>query len=376
MDHGRHHNGKRKPVKADRRHVIVGAAALAASGCVDGRGGSDTAPRIRWLARRERALQIYTNTSLMGPVLAAFRRLYPEIVVRLEDMNSTRMAEQVEALANAGEEGPDIVWSTAMDVQVKLINDGYAQAYRSPHRLAMPDGSVWRDQGFGVTAEPIVFAYNRRLVPQEAVPASHSDLLRLLETRRDVFDRRVTLYDAERSGVAMMQLSADTQIYPDAWRLMDALGATRPRVDTSGQRMMGQIADGRMVFAYNMNQSYGGSWAARIPDIGLVTPRDYHLSVSRVAFIPRNAAHPNAARLFLDYLLSRAGQNVIASLGIRPVRDDVQGARRPAAPGVRPIRVGPALLANLDRERRDRLLLRWGQAMGDAPRAPVDFTAP
>lgn len=263
-----------------------------------------------------------------------------------------------------------------MDVQVKLINDGYAQVYRSPHRSAMPGGSVWRDQGFGLTAEPIVFAYNRRHLPVETVPRSHADLLRQLQTRPNVFDRRLTLYDAERSGVALMQLSADVQIYPDAWPLMNALGALHPRVDTSGQRMMRQIADGRILFAYNMNQSYGASWLERSPDVGLIVPSDYHLSVSRVAFIPRNAAHPNAARLFLDFLLSREGQRFIGSLGVRPVRDDVLETARPPAPGVRPIRVGPALLANLDHVRRADLLDRWRAAMRDAARAPTDPAAP
>ena len=363
-------------MKADRRHLVLGLACAGATACTSGLNEPGTSAKVRWLAEREAALCIYTNTSLLGPVLEAFTRRWPEIAVSLEDMNSTRMASQVQGLADEGRPGPDFVWSTAMDVQVKLINDGYAQTYRSPHRRAMPSGSVWRDQGFGLTAEPIVFAYNRRLLPAEAVPTSHAELLDRLQAHAEIFDRRLTLYDAERSGVALMQLSADVQIYPDAWRLMDALGARRPRVDTSGQRMMGQIADGRMLFAYNMNQSYGASWLERAPDVGLITPSDYHLSVSRVAFIPRNAAHPNAARLFLDFLLSREGQRIIASLGVRPVRDDVQEARRPSAPGVRPIRVGPARLANLDQARRAGLLDRWRLAMREAVRAPVDPAAP
>ncbi|MFN3538381.1 MAG: ABC transporter substrate-binding protein, partial [Brevundimonas sp.] len=175
---------------------------------------------------------------------------------------------------------------------------------------------------------------------------------------------------------ALMQLSSDTQIDPQAWRLIEALGRSRPRLDTSGQRMMGQLADGRMVFAYNMNQSYGEDWAARRPEVGLVIPSDYHLTVSRVAFIPRNAAHPNAARLFLDFLLSREGQRALAVSGLRPARSDLDAEPRPAVPGVRVVRVGPGLLANLDQERRRRLLARWNLAMGDAPRAPDDPTLP
>jgi iron(III) transport system substrate-binding protein len=360
------------------RLLAAWAVIVLLTGCGASGGGEGTSPWTRWRAGREGQVTIYSNTglSLMGPVVEAFRRRHPGIDVRLHDMNSTRMAAEVVALADAGRPGPDVVWSSAMDVQVKLINDGYAATYKSPNRGAMPGGSVWRDQGFGVTAEPIVFAYNRRLLPPGSTPSSHADLIRLLETQGGVFHDRVTVYDAERSGVALMQLSADVQIYPQAWRLMDALGESRPRLDTSGQRMMGQLASGRRIFIYNINQSYAESWAATQPDIALVTPSDYHLSVSRVAFIPKNAAHPHAARLFLDFLLSREGQRAVARSGVRPVRNDIGLETRPLAAGARPIRVGPALLANLDQLRRERLLARWRQAMGDAPRAPLDPAAP
>ena len=363
-------------MKADRRNLLLGLAGAGLSGCSGEPEGAGTSQRIRWLARREGGLHIYSNTSRMRPALDAFIRQFPDISIRVEDINSLQIANRVQALADQRLPGPDFVWSTAMDLQVKLINDGYAQTYRSPHRPAMPSGSVWRDQGFGLTSEPIVFAYNRRLLPPEAAPQSHAELLERLNTHPDVFDRRVTVYDAERSGVALMQLSADVQIYPDAWRLMEALGARRPRLDTSGRRMMQQVAEGSMLFVYNMNAFYGLSWLAHAPDVAIVAPSDYHLSVSRVAFIPRNAAHPNAARLFLDFLLSRQGQRIIASLGMHPVRDDLGGSLPQANPVERPIRVGPALLANLDQARRADLLGRWRAAMRHATRAPDDPLAP
>jgi iron(III) transport system substrate-binding protein len=363
-------------VKTDRRRLLLGAVGSGVSACTPFAGEGRTSSRIRWLAKREGALRILTNTSLMGPVLDAFCRRWPDIKVGLDDMNSTRIAEAVRRAADAAEAGPDLVWSTAMDVQVKLINDGYAQVYRSPYRHSMPNGSVWRDQGYGLTAEPIVFAYNRRMLTPDVIPRSHGGLLELLSARPEAFDGRIGLYDAEHSGVALMQLSADVQIYPDAWRLVDAMGARRPWLDTSGQRMLRRIADGRMAFGYNINRSYGAYWAAKAPTIGLVTPEDYHLSVSRVAFIPRNAAHPNAGRLFLDFLLSREGQGVIAALGIRPVRNDVDDADRPLEAGARPLRVGPALLANLDQVRRAKLLRRWNDAMKLSTRAPADPAAP
>ncbi|MFN3537465.1 MAG: ABC transporter substrate-binding protein, partial [Brevundimonas sp.] len=184
--------------------VILALTALFLTSACGGEPDSPATPmRVRWAAEREAALVLYVNTSLLDPVLEAFSLRYPGIDITLHDMNSTLMAEAVVADAHAGRPGADLVWSSAMDVQIKLINDGYAQVYRSPHRRGMPDGSIWRDQGFGLTAEPIVFAYNRERLPQDLVPQSHADLSRLLEDRPEVFEDRVTMYDAERSGVAL-----------------------------------------------------------------------------------------------------------------------------------------------------------------------------
>ena len=48
--------------------------------------------------------------------------------------------------------------------------------------------------------------------------------------------------------------------------------------------------------------------------------------MSRVAVISAKARRPNAARLFLDYLLSRRGQTVIGSRAdLYALRDDVVG---------------------------------------------------
>lgn len=371
-------NLERRAVKWNRESVVIRclivmmAAMMAA--CAQEPDGPATNAVTRWQAQREGRLVVHTNTSMMQPVIDAFQARWPAIKVEVVDRNSSRIAEEVQASVDAGLPGVDIVWTSAMDQQIKLINDGYAQAYRSPHRRGLPDGAVWRDQGFGLTADPIVFVYNRRLLPPDMVPDDHADLLRLLNEKPEVFSGRTTLYDVERSAVGMMLLSADIQAYPDAWALMDALGRAAPRLDTSGQRMLGQVNDGRMVFAYNINRSFAVNYAADHKDVAVVMPSDYRLSVSRVAFIPRNASHPAAARLFLDFLLSREGQALIGRIGAGPVRRDVGGTT--TEPGLHPVRVGPGLLANLDQMRRERMVARWRTAMAKADKAPDDPFAP
>lgn len=254
-----------------------------------------------------------------------------------------------------------------MDGQIKLVNDGYALTYRSREARNLPKWAIWRNQGFGLTAETIGFAYNKRLIPEAEVPRSHADLLRSLREHPERWAGRISVYDPVRSGVAFLHLSEDTQAWSDAWPLMDAIGTSRPLILVGGEEMMESLASGKSAFAYNMNQPFAAWWVRHrgASDIGLVTPSDYHLSISRVAFIPRAAPHPNAAKLFLDYAMSQEGQRTLGETGLPPAR-----AYGGSMAGDRPVRVGPALLANLDQERRRQILARWMHAAPPATARP------
>lgn len=325
----------------------------------DADNGQATPAGIVAAAKREGQVVIYANTSVTRKLADGFKRRFPGIEVRILDMNSNQMHQMVMTEAAHTPPVADLAWSSAMDGQIKLVNDGYALTYRSREARNLPDWAVWRNQGFGLTAETIGFAYNRRLVPDAEVPRSHADLLRSLREHPERWGGRISVYDPARSGVAFMHLSEDTQAWSDAWPLMEAIGASKPLILVGGEEMMESVASGKVAFAYNMNQPFAAWWVRdrQASDVGLVTPSDYHLSISRVAFIPRTAPHPNAAKLFLDYAMSEEGQRTLGEAGLPPAR-----AYRGSVPGDRPVRVGPALLANLDQERRKQILARWSNA--------------
>ena len=76
--------------------------------------------------------------------------------------------------------------------------------------------------------------------------------------------------------------------------------------------MLGALAAGEIMIAYNVLGSYAASWSEAHPDIVVVLPRDYTTVLMRSAFIPKNANNVANARRFLDYLLSEEGQQVLA----------------------------------------------------------------
>ncbi len=295
-------------------------------------------------------------------IAAAFEKKYPKIRVTYIDMTADQAFRKTIAEGRARRGIGDIVWTSAMDLQIKLVNDGYAQRYVSPEREALPPGLVWKNEAFGITAERVVFAYNRGLLGEDDVPQTHSDFARFLDARPDLAGR-VATYDPEKSAVGFMFLREDVQASADTWQLVAALGKARARLVTSSDEVLKAMSSGEVVIAYNVIGSYAQKRQRHDEIIGYVVPQDYTLLMSRIALISREAPHPSAARLFLDFLLSREGQSMLAQQSVQPVREDVELPEflRAKTGQRRTIRVGPALLTHLDRLTRDQFLRQWDE---------------
>ncbi len=311
-------------------------------------------------AKAEGGAIVYGNAdnAEVARVLAAFRAAYPGVRVRYADLNSIDIYRRLVIETRSGKRSADLVWSSAMDLQVKLINDGLAQSYASPEKPALPPQAVWKNMGYGVTAEPIGIVYNRRLIPDARMPRSHAALEALLRTRRALFTGRVTTFDPARSNVGYLYLTQDLAITRDTRALLAAIAATKPVLSANTEPMLAAVAAGKQAIAYNVIGSYALEKAKGDPRLGVVFPSDYTIVTSRIAFIPRAARAPASAKLFLDFLLSRRGQSLLAQRSLWPVRTDVP-ARRLSPAQARPIRVGPQLLVNLDRITRQRFLRMW-----------------
>ena len=321
-------------------------------------------------AEREGALQVLstTDTAEVSDLLADFRALYPGIELEYGKRSSGELYGALVRDAAAGTGSADLLWSSAMDLQIKLVNDGYAQAYASPETGSLPEWAVWRDEAYGVTAEPVVMVYNKRLVPETDIPRTHADLLKLLTAKPDAYQGKVATYDPERSGTGFLFLTQDVQITKSTWDLARAMGQVGVKLYGSSDAMLDRISSGEALIAYDVIGSYALARAKDDPAIGVVLPTDYAILMSRIAFVPKAARHPNAAKLFLDHLLSRRGQKLLAARSLNPVRNDLAGGADSIVPAgredaLRPIHVGPGLLTYLDQAKRAKFLKEWQRAL-------------
>ncbi len=67
---------------------------------------------------------------------------------------SAGLVSQQVVIGPISQTGPDLAISIAIDLQVKLVNDGYAARARMPETRRGPGWSRWRDELFGFTMEP------------------------------------------------------------------------------------------------------------------------------------------------------------------------------------------------------------------------------
>jgi iron(III) transport system substrate-binding protein len=323
-------------------------------------------------ARREGVVVVYAATDLdvVKPVVDDFEALHPGIRVEYHDMHSAELYARVMDEAGRGALAADVVWSSAMDLQVKLVNDGHAQPHSSAETAALPNWAIWKDEAFGTTYEPAAIVYNKRLLPAEKVPDTHAALIALIDEQPAQLRGRIATYDPERSGLGLLLHSQDAQANPIVfWQLARGMGQLGLEQHASSSDMLDRVAAGKLVLAYNVLGSYASKHAQRDPVLGVIWPRDYTLVLSRVAFITRAARHPAAARLWLDHLLSTRGQALLAShLGLLPVRGDAGTAGADSAAALlhqnlqhafRPIRIGSGLLAYQDQAKKQGFLRQW-----------------
>ena len=300
-----------------------------------------------------------TDEAAMRPVVEAFETANPGVDVEYRDFQTVDLHRRVLEGAR-----PDVVVSSAMDLQVDLVNRGLAKPLETPAG-ALPDWATWRRELFGFTREPAALIYDRRSIEASAIPATHGALAAFLRENERRLSGRVGTYDIERSGIGYLFATQDAVQGQEFARVTEALGRARARTFCCTSQMLDRVATGELVLAVNVIGSYALAAAERDGRIGVAFFRDYNLAMSRTAFVPRGAARADLGERFVAFLVSPAGQRVIAE---RSALLPVGATSAPDQETIIPIRLSTGLLTYLDDLKRARFLRNWRSSIGRAER--------
>src|SRR5262249_37591446 len=137
---------------------------------------------------------------------------------------------------------------------------------------------------------------------------------------------KLTIDNLEVSGTGYNWLTSMVSTDGVGWPFIEALGRNAPGLERGHAGMAQKVAGGEYAAAPGLadfrwrNPARSGRSVAR----GGVWPRDGVPQEPGTAGILKRAPHPNAARLFLDFLLSREGQTLyVKEMGWASARADV-----------------------------------------------------
>jgi iron(III) transport system substrate-binding protein len=273
-------------------------------------------------ARKEAKLVIYTGVERAAAqiVINAFEKKYPFIAAETVRASSSKLATRLDAEIEANRVQGDIIEFSLLYLTTSLQRRAELLRYDSPEYAKYPDEysapGYWAASGLS----NIIIMLNTRKVDEANVPHSWWDLA------KPYWKDKLTIDNLEVSGTGYNWLTAIVNNESIGWKFIEALGRNKPGLERGHAGMAQKVAAGEYAGAAEMADFHLKNIrdaAASVPVRG-VWPQEGVPSEPWTAAILKRAPHPNAARLFLDFLLSREGQTLyVRTMGWTSARSDV-----------------------------------------------------
>jgi len=300
------------------------------------------------------------DLALFAPFLDAFHNRNPNITLEYQVVSSSDLYQ---AIRNGAQF--DVAISSAMDLQFKLVNDGFARNHRSPQTSALPEWARWRDQIFAFTAEPAVVVISHEAFKDLPTPETRQQLIALVRDHPDRFRGAIGTYDVRESGLGYLFATQEARSTDAYWRLSEVLGRLNPELYCCSGQMIEDVANGTLAIAYSVLGSYAeeqidGTLNNRV---SILQMQDYSNVILRTAIVPATAQNAIEAGAFIDFLVGIGVGDIPGDWPLPQLHETAEAA----GAGFGPIRLGPALMIYLDPLNQRAFLEEWENAMDQRP---------
>ncbi len=292
-----------------------------------------------------------TDTSFFEPIISGFLQANPRIAINYF-VTSTA---QIDATIRRDPAAFDVVISSAMDLQFKLVNDGYAMKLDD---INHPDWAQWRRSLFGFTTEPAAIVLNRQAFSNHTIPQTRQELIQAMRARPEIFRNRLGTYDVRESGLGYLFATQDARTSETFWRLMEVMGSLGLNLYCCSGDMIDDLIAGKILVAYNVLGSYA---AARKDDdeiLEIILPADFPTTMMRSGFASSHTMLPETAEAFMRYLVNvQVETNNRSGFPLPPLNPvkDIESRST--------ISLSPALMTYLDALKKKNFLQEWENAV-------------
>jgi iron(III) transport system substrate-binding protein len=302
------------------------------------------------LAQPSGTLSFYTSmqVDVVEDIIAAFEQAHPGVSVDLLYSGSVELEQRIYAENDAGQIRADVIWAANPAFFLKLKDEGLLMPYESPEAAAVPD--VLKDPDHMFVAGRVFnmgIGYNTNLVSEAEAPKSWAEFLE--------WGPRAALASPLHSGTSFTALGAFVQnddILGWAW-FEQARAAGVQLLRATGDVTRG-LTSGEFAVIKGIDYVLANQAAEGAP-VAFLFPEEGAVTVASPLAIPASATNVEAAKAFIDFIISREGQEFMVSKFFIPVRADVDPpVGLPTADQIMSLEVDYDQLAAEDAELRER----------------------
>ena len=287
--------------------MLVMLVTMLAAGC--GGGDKKAAP-----ANDGKKLIIYTSMkeTLIKGIVDGFKKQNPDIDVDYQSAGAGKLMAKIAAERQSGKILADVIWTSEVPDFYKMKEEGILAKYESPvlKETVNPfddyDGSFHAAR-LGTLG--IVINTDKVKTP----PTQWSDLL------KPEFTNGFGIANPALSGTSYMSVALLEKQF--GWEYFDKVKANGGRIGKGSGQVIDDTASGELTACLGVDYITNAK-IKKGAHIQMCYPPEMLVVPSPVAIF-KDTAKMDAAKKFVDYLLSKEAQTLVAEQGTIPVREDV-----------------------------------------------------
>ncbi len=284
--------------------------------CVLSAARAGVNPKIIEAAKEEGKVSYYTTMTLSQSkkVVDKFQQKYPFIQAELFRGGGDEVLNRIQNEARGGLYAWDVV-STRGDSVLALMDAQLITSYRSPEARLINKDMV-DDEGYWTAyyVNPYVLGYNTKLVKKHEVPQTYEQLL-----DPKWKEKRISIDDSAYGLLAGLERAWGKEKAVAYFKKLAAQAPVVMRGNTN-RVQLAMAGEYPLIIAYaptiqrETSKGHPMDWVPLEPVPVQVNPM----------MLAAKAPHPNAGKLFIDFLLSKEGQKMLVGFRRIPVREDVE----------------------------------------------------
>ena len=261
-------------------------------------------------------LLLYTSVpqQLATQFADAFMKKRPDIKVEIYRSGSTEVGAKLAAEREVGGIRADLLWLADAPIYYELRDRGELAPYLSPEAAQIPaDLKDLKGYFTGARLINMIIAINKEVIALKDAPKSWKDFPEL--------GKKAAMGNPLYSGSNFVTVA--TFVKKDGWGWFERARAKGVAVVRGNSEAASALAGKEFGAAMTLDYIVAGLIKKGAP-LAMIWPEDGVISVPSPIAIIKGTKNLDASKAFVDYVLSREGQEFLVKQEVIPVRGDVK----------------------------------------------------